>query len=247
MTEVASGAGTATRYADAIAMNLWPSRGLAIHGFEVKVSRGDWLRELKNPAKADVISAYCDYWWVVAPEGIVLAGELPHGWGLMVPNKGVKLRVVTKADNTAAKVVDRAFVAAMLRRAQDQAPDVLALQAAVMAERKAAYERQSAAIEGERERRERAEAIIGAVNQGAKVAGGSYDTLSVYMDLERARDVGRMATLAAVPIELARHTRSAAEVALRNAEGLAIKARAVLDSLEPRESSDEELASVEAG
>ena len=33
------------RYADAIAMNLWPSRGLAVHGFEIKISRGDWQRE----------------------------------------------------------------------------------------------------------------------------------------------------------------------------------------------------------
>src|SRR4051812_18306594 len=43
----------ADRSADAIAMSVWPSRGLELHGFEVKVSRGDWLRELREPAKAE--------------------------------------------------------------------------------------------------------------------------------------------------------------------------------------------------
>ena len=38
MFEVANGTGAAQRrYADAIAMNLFPSRGLCVHGFEVKV------------------------------------------------------------------------------------------------------------------------------------------------------------------------------------------------------------------
>jgi hypothetical protein len=34
------------RSADVITVATWPSRGLAIHGFEVKCSRSDWLREL---------------------------------------------------------------------------------------------------------------------------------------------------------------------------------------------------------
>ena len=51
--EVANATGSAaTRSADAIAMGLWPSRGLYLQGFEIKVSRSDWLSELKNPAKA---------------------------------------------------------------------------------------------------------------------------------------------------------------------------------------------------
>ena len=33
----------ANRTADGIAMSLWPSRGLEVYGFEIKVSRGDWL------------------------------------------------------------------------------------------------------------------------------------------------------------------------------------------------------------
>jgi len=47
------------RTADAIAMSVWPSRGLTLHGFEVKVVRGDWLRELRDPEKADEFFKYC--------------------------------------------------------------------------------------------------------------------------------------------------------------------------------------------
>jgi hypothetical protein len=48
--EVASGTGAqAGRSADMLAMNMFPSRGLRIHGVECKASRSDWLRELKNP------------------------------------------------------------------------------------------------------------------------------------------------------------------------------------------------------
>ena len=37
-----------TRWADAVAMSLWPSRGLHLHGFEIKASRSDWVKELKR-------------------------------------------------------------------------------------------------------------------------------------------------------------------------------------------------------
>ena len=87
--EVSNGTGSeARRHADAVAMNLWPSRGLAIHGFEFKVYRNDWLRELQNPAKAEPVAQYCDYWWLVTGPGIVKDGELPDTWGLMEVQEG---------------------------------------------------------------------------------------------------------------------------------------------------------------
>ena len=54
----ATGAGK-VRTADAIAISLWPSRGLEIHGLEIKVSRSDWRRELKQPEKSVPIQRYC--------------------------------------------------------------------------------------------------------------------------------------------------------------------------------------------
>lgn len=124
VTQVGNGTGfKVNRHADAIAMNLWPSRGLAVLGFEVKVARGDWLRELKAPDKADPIARYCDEWWVVAPEEIVHPGELPLGWGLLAP-KAKGLRVVVPAPRRAeAAPLDRDFIAAILRRVDVTQPN----------------------------------------------------------------------------------------------------------------------------
>lgn len=127
--EVASATGGfGARYADAVAMNLYPSRGLCLHGFEIKVSRGDWLSELRKPTKSDPVQRHCDFWWVVTPKDIVKPDELPVTWGLM-EFKGSKLFSVTKAPKLEAAPIDRAFAASLLRRAGqlDEAQRTVAL------------------------------------------------------------------------------------------------------------------------
>lgn len=81
---VGNSTGFATRIADAIVMSLYPSRGLTIAGFEIKVSRSDWLRERSDPAKAEAIAQHCDHWWIAAAAGVVNPDELPPNWGLIV-------------------------------------------------------------------------------------------------------------------------------------------------------------------
>ena len=76
------------RTADALAISLYRSRGKALWGFEMKVSRADWLKELKQPEKAESILRYCDYWALVVPnKDIVKSGELPPTWGMYVAQK----------------------------------------------------------------------------------------------------------------------------------------------------------------
>lgn len=114
--EVGNGTGSeARRHADAVAMNLWPSRGLAIHGFEFKVYRNDWLRELQNPAKAESVAQYCDYWWLVTAPGIVKEGELPDVWGLQEVQDG-KLVTIKPAPHKDATAAGRPFMAALFRK-----------------------------------------------------------------------------------------------------------------------------------
>lgn len=67
----------------------------SIHGFEVKVSRSDWLTELADPEKALAWSRYCHYFWVVAADKSIVRDDLPAGWGLLVPS-GVSLRATRK-------------------------------------------------------------------------------------------------------------------------------------------------------
>jgi hypothetical protein len=105
----------ARRTADYVAMDLWPSKGLALHGHEIKVSRSDWLRELKEPEKAAEFIPYMNYWWLVASHPrIVRDGELPEGWGLMVM-RGPLLVVATRAPRRDAKPLTPTRLAALLR------------------------------------------------------------------------------------------------------------------------------------
>ncbi len=120
--EVADGTGSAkSRSADAMAFSLWPSRGLTITGFELKVSRTDWQKELSQPAKAEAICRYCDYWFIVAGDkSIVRDGELPPTWGLMVlSGKGLVTQV--PAPQLTSQPIDRAFLMGLIRSAQKPA------------------------------------------------------------------------------------------------------------------------------
>lgn len=81
------------RRADAVAVNLWKSRGREIIGLEIKVRRSDWLKELRDPAKSAPMQRYCHRWIVVAPRGLVRDGELPPTWGLLEPwGKGLRFK-----------------------------------------------------------------------------------------------------------------------------------------------------------
>lgn len=80
------------RSADALVVDLWPSSGHLIHGFEVKVSRSDWLTELKDPEKAEAFKPYCDHWWLVVPDVEIVRSDLPLGWGLLAVGRDGRLR-----------------------------------------------------------------------------------------------------------------------------------------------------------
>lgn len=109
------------RTADAIALSLWPSRGLHLHGFEIKSYRGDWKREQAAPEKADEIARFCDFWWLTITDArIVELGELPPTWGLLAPDdKATRLVVVREATKMEPQPWSRGFMAAVLRKAGD--------------------------------------------------------------------------------------------------------------------------------
>ena len=126
-----------SRRADAVAISLWPSRGLHLHGFEVKVSRRDWLAELKRPEKADSVGKYCDFWWLVVSEpSIVEDGELPSAWGLLAPS-GNGLRTLVRPTALSPQPIGRPFLCSLLRKfAEGQVPSV-----SIQNELEAEYER----------------------------------------------------------------------------------------------------------
>lgn len=115
-TQVRNEAGAyAQQTADALILGNWPSSGFEVHGFEIKVSRADWLNELKKPNKADAIKQYCHEWYLlIASATMVKEGELPDDWGLIVPH-GNGLRVIKKAPKLNPVPLEVSFVAALLR------------------------------------------------------------------------------------------------------------------------------------
>jgi hypothetical protein len=88
------------RRCDLLRIGMWASRGHRIIVHELKVSRADFLKELEDPAKAEAWWPYCHEFWIVAPDRLIDPGELPDGWGLMVPppdSRRRKFKVVKQA------------------------------------------------------------------------------------------------------------------------------------------------------
>jgi len=111
---------TPLRTIDALAVDLWPSSGHLIHGFEVKVSRSDWLTELKDPDKAEAFRPYVDHWWLVVSDPAIVRDDLPDGWGLMCvigagSHGGPSLRVRKRAPRIERQPMPLEMTAAWLR------------------------------------------------------------------------------------------------------------------------------------
>lgn len=108
-----------SRRADAIAMSVTPSRDLRLHGFELKVSRADFTREMRSPDKALAFSRYCDHWWMVVAPGVCVVSELPDHWGLLEARgygDGYRLCVRREAPRLVPEAMSRLFLAGLLRR-----------------------------------------------------------------------------------------------------------------------------------
>jgi hypothetical protein len=119
----------AHRRADAIAIGCWRSVGHLIDGFEIKVSRSDWLREVGLVTKADPFIERCDRWWLVTSSpAIAKLEEIPACWGWMAVTKG-GLRVQKPAPRLPqqSEQVHRLFMIGILRKMQEdmtRAPEV---------------------------------------------------------------------------------------------------------------------------
>lgn len=120
------------RRIDAIAFGLWASGGQEIQGFELKVSRSDWLRELKQVDKADPFIALCDrFWLVTADNKIAKAEEIPACWGWMSATRaGLRVQRPAQRLPGCGDAVPRSFVLGVMRKLQDDllgSPDVRAV------------------------------------------------------------------------------------------------------------------------
>lgn len=190
--EVAQATGfNANRHLDAVVMDLWPSRGLSLHGVEIKVSLHDWRREKADPSKAEQIARFCDCFSIAAPLGVVPVTELPMAWGLLEFDERGKMTVTKKAEKTDAEPVGRPFLAAMMRAAC-RPIDPGTLDAAMEAER----QRLEAAVA------QRVETEVARRRERGNASAASWDKLTGALEIDPAGWVFDSEIIAAVRVVL---------------------------------------------
>ncbi|WP_142994544.1 hypothetical protein [Thalassospira xiamenensis] len=133
-TEVTDGTGAASRRRiDGLAVNMWPSQGLEFRAFEVKVSKNDLCKELKNPQKSEAIAQYCNTFYLVTPKKLADDFSLPPRWGLIECDEKGRSKIIKKAHYEENPVeLTREFIASILRAAakvsESQVNDMLRLE-----------------------------------------------------------------------------------------------------------------------
>lgn len=106
----------AERRADFVTMRMWGGQFQPL-GFEVKVSRSDFLHELQRPEKREAMENYCSQCYFVAPPKVLTAQELPKGWGwLELQATGLRMR---QAAQQSRKPANPYFLGAMMKRMLD--------------------------------------------------------------------------------------------------------------------------------
>jgi hypothetical protein len=111
------------RRIDAVAVRVWGGGKLGYRtlGFEIKVSRADWLRELKDWEKQRAATAAVDQFWIVATKDVVQDGELPRGWGLLeIAGSALRLKVQPAEPTTAAETLPRELLARLAGKLHDR-------------------------------------------------------------------------------------------------------------------------------
>jgi len=182
------------RTADAIALGLYASRGYVLHGFEIKTDRKDWLLELKSPEKSERVGRFCDHFWIVAPAGVILPGEVPFAWGqLEVSKRGV--RGVKEAPVRHPRPFSRAFVASLVQRALGgvKAGDVVPREELERVRKEAREEGRNAREGGLAETRDQLLSIrreVAAFEKAAGVSGLAYNGEDIGRRMKLLEEMG---------------------------------------------------------
>ena len=110
------------RIIDVFAMALIPSMNYERIAYEVKVSRADWLSELRNPIKRARAVALCNRFFFVLANGIYRKGDLPKGpCGILEITPEKKIKLVRRAKRRKVKPMPVGFIAALARRIKQEA------------------------------------------------------------------------------------------------------------------------------
>lgn len=121
----------ADQYLDAWMIGLWPSNGVHTTAFEIKVSRGDFIREMKKPKKRRRGLLLSNYFYFVAPKGLLQVSEIPTECGLIEVDMQKNIHKTLTAPFRDMGRPNWRFVASLCRRIHKLEEDLLAKKAAL--------------------------------------------------------------------------------------------------------------------
>lgn len=109
------------RFADAIAVSLFPSNGIGLTGYEFKSSRSDLLNDLRDMSKSEAVKQFCDYWILIVTDKVIVEGKIqvPDDWGIWYVyewTEGASFHIIRKPKQLYPKPVDRYFLASLLNQ-----------------------------------------------------------------------------------------------------------------------------------
>ncbi|WP_407310969.1 hypothetical protein [Desulfosporosinus sp. SB140] len=108
---------------DAWAINLYPSKKFLRIVYEIKVSRSDFLHELKNPEKRSQALQMSNCFYFVTPAGLIKPEELPPEVGLIEVKNENESRVKVQAPFREDTEPTWQFLASIARRIQREEID----------------------------------------------------------------------------------------------------------------------------
>lgn len=107
------------RRVDALAVRLYNS-GPPLVAYEIKVDRGDFLSEIRNPDKRAEAMSVASAYYLAAPEGLIAHEEVPDGCGLVTvklgPRGAIRPSVALEARISPVTDIPTHIVARMLWR-----------------------------------------------------------------------------------------------------------------------------------
>jgi hypothetical protein len=121
--ELASGVGFIDRRIDLFAINCWPSKRLTRIAHEIKISVGDFKKEISQPNKREPFVRFANKFYFVTPSGLLAKyyDQIPVGCGLMeIIND--KPKVIIESDYNECQPTWE-FVIAIARRLKKEVPD----------------------------------------------------------------------------------------------------------------------------
>lgn len=103
---------------DFFAVHTWPSKNFRAIAYEIKVSRSDFTKELKQPNKRAFAESIANECLFVVPSGLLRVDEIPEGWGLMVADAG-GLKTLKHGTQRSNVTWPKSFTLSLARRAAD--------------------------------------------------------------------------------------------------------------------------------